>query len=221
MKAFYLQIIRPSIAFTLALGVAGLMGFAAIEPGLVSAQSDTDDVVVTLTVDEEISITDGANVTMTPNIGITSDTSTGASAWTVTTNANAGYNLNVQATSSPAMQHQTTGDSFADYSEATTDVPDSWSVDSGNYEFGFSAYGDDVSNATYGSGNSCDGSGDPANTSMLYEGLETSDQIIATRSSTTPTGGVTTNICFGAAQNNTFAPSGSYEATVVATANTQ
>lgn len=208
----------------LALAVAGafvaMASYAAVEPAVSSAQSASDDVTVSLTVDEEIAITDGANATMSPNIGITSDTSTGSSTWSVETNANTGYTLAVKASTSPAMQHQSTSDSFADYTESTSGTPDSWSVDSNSYEFGFSAYGTDVDGSVYGSGSSCDGSGNPANTSLNYEGFETSDNNIASRSTTTPTSGVDTTICFGAGQNGSFAPSGSYQATVVATATT-
>jgi hypothetical protein len=207
------------ISLLLMAAVTVMMAFAVAEPAVTTAQSASDNVTVSLTVDEEIAISDGANVTMSPNIGINSDTTTGTSTWNVETNANGGYTLAVKATSSPAMQHQSTGDSFADYTESATDTPDTFSVDSGSYEFGFSAYGNDVDGTTYGSG-SCSDSGDPATNSNLYEGFETSDQNIASRSTTTPTSGVDTTICFGAGQSGAFAPSGSYQATIVATATT-
>lgn len=217
MKKF----LKLTATTTAALVLVAFLGYSAVEPTLLSAQSsDTDNVVVTLSVDEEISITDGANVTMSPNIGVTNDTSTGGSTWTVTTNAVSGYTLAVKATSSPAMQHSNGTDSFADYTEATPGTPDAWSVDSGNYEFGFSAYGDDVADGTYGSGSDCDNAGDPSGNSLNYEGLETTDQDIASNASTTPTTGTDTTICFGAGQNSVFAPSGTYTATVVATATT-
>lgn len=213
------NLLKQSATLVTATAVIAFVGFSVVEPAAVGAQSASDNVTVTLTVDEEISITDGANVSMTPNIGLSSDTSTGGSTWNVKTNSNAGYTLAVKATSSPAMQHQTTGASFADYSPSTANTPDSWSVDNGNYEFGYSVYGTDAE-SDFGSGTSCDGSGDPANTSNQYEGLATSDETVATRSTTTPSTGIDSTICFGAGQNGSFAPSGSYEATVIATATT-
>ena len=194
--------------------------FTVTEPEAVQAQSASDDVVVTLNVQSEITITDGANETMTPDMGLTNDTSTGESNWTVETSSNAGYTLAVKASTTPALQ-SSNGDSFTDYTEAAAGTPDSWSVDPGSYEFGFSAFGDDVADGAYGSGTSCDGSGDPANTNLNYEGFTTSDNTIATNASPTPSGGTQTTICFGAGQNGVNAPSGTYTATIIATATAQ
>ena len=209
-------------AAALASGISllAVLVYPVLEPGLVLAQTDSDNVVVSLTVDSGISISDASNTSMSPNLSVSNDTSTGSTSWTVTTNDNAGYTLAVKATSSPALQNTATSDAFDDYSEAVSGTPDSWSVDSGKYEFGFSSYGTDVSTATWGSGGTC-GSGDPGTTSMNYLGFTTSDKQIASRATTTPYAGVDTTVCFGAEQNTVFAPSGTYQATVVATATVQ
>lgn len=214
---------KQTVSLTAMVALIGFFSFSLLEPETVGAASASDNVTVSLTVDEEISITDGANATLNPNLGLSSDTSTGSSTWNVKTNSNAGYTLAVKASTSPAMHHQTTNDTFVDYTESTDGTPDDWSVDSGTHQFGFSARGTDVETEydpdTDGTG-SCGGSGDPGNTNYEYEGFTTSDESIASRATTTPVTGIDSTICFGVEQNQEFAPSGDYQATIVATATT-
>lgn len=223
MYTHILQAIKTTGALLLLPSII-LLGFAYAEPAFVGAQTDTDDVTVTLTVDEEISITDGVNVTMAPNIGVSTDESVGSSEWTVVTNANAGYTLSVKADQSPALQ--SASDEFADYSEGVSGTPDVWSVDSGNIEFGFSAVGDDaeteyVDASTDGTPEtSCPTTGNLGTTDHGFEGFTTSDEAIASSNATTTASGTATTICFAAAQNGTLAPSGTYTATITATAAT-
>lgn len=212
------------ISTTLAI-LPGLLflGFAYVEPALVDAQA-TDNVTVTLTVNEEISISDGANVTMAPNLGLASDESVGSSSWTVITSATAGYTLSVKASTNPALQ--SASDEFLDYTEAVAGTPDVWSVDSGNIEFGFSAVGDDVETeyvdaSTDGTPEtSCPTVGNLGSTDHGYEGFTTTDEAIASSNATTTASGTVTTICFAAAQNGVVAPSGTYTATITATAAT-
>lgn len=206
---------KKIIKIAAVLGLVLLVSVSVFEAQLSGAQvTDTDNVVVTLTVETGIAISDGADVTMSPNITSAVDQSSGGSSWTVTTNSALGYNLDVKATSSPALVSGS--NSFTDYTEGTAGVPDAWSVNAGAYEFGFSAYGTDVE-PKYGTGNAC---ASPSSNSLNYEGLETTSKVIATRNTVTPTTGVETNICFAAEQNGVFAPSGTYQATIVATATT-
>ena len=176
----------------------------------------TDNVVVTLTVDESITISDGAAVTMAPNISVTADGSIGSSSWTVITNSDAGYSLAVKASTDPALKNGVV-DSFADYTEAVAGTPEVWSVASGAKEFGYSAYGTDTSTAEYGTGTSCGSAGAPTGTAK-YEGFATSDNIIATRATVTPTTGIATTLCLAAEQDTVFASSGTYTATITGTA---
>ena len=176
-----------------------LAGFAALEPGDVSAQSASDEIIVNLTVDSGISITSPADVTMS-NMGVTVDNSTGWAVWNVKTNDGDGYTLGVKASTSPAMRNGT--NSFFDYTEAAAGTPDTWSVDSGTWEFGFSGIGTDVENVNsdeYGANGqtTCDNgvSSSTVNTSLNFEGFTTSDETLASRSSTTTTAGVDTRIC--------------------------
>ncbi|HNU95648.1 MAG TPA: hypothetical protein PKK32_01655 [Candidatus Paceibacterota bacterium] len=182
------------------------------------AIQDDDEVIVTLNVETGITISKEDDVTMLPTLGIASDTSIGQTSWTVKTNNVAGYNLNVKASSSPAMVHSNTVNSFADYSETSSGVPETWSVASGDYEFGFSAYGDDVEDTTWGVGVDCGTSSTISTNDLNYLGFKTTDKTIATRSSVTPNVGVETNICFAAEQKDVYAPSGVYTATITATA---
>jgi hypothetical protein len=180
------------------------------------AIQDDDEVIVTLNVETGITISDGADVTMSPSLGITSDTSIGETSWIVKTNNISGYNLDVKASTAPALANAT--DSFADYTEAVLGTPETWSVGSGDYEFGFSAYGDDVSDATWGAGVGCGTSSTISTNNLNYLGFKTTDKTIATRNSVTPNTGVQTNVCFAAEQKDVYAPSGTYTATITATA---
>lgn len=205
-KRNYVLGFGASLALLVLVGISSVFG-----------ASVTDNVVVTLNVDEGITISNGPDTTMAPNIGLTSNKSIGSSSWTVTTNALNGYSLAVKATTAPALQSGS--NSFADYTETTSGTPETWSVATGTKEFGYSVYGTDAPTATWGTGANCGTAGAPSAT-LKYVGLKTTDKIVATRNSVTPVTGITTNICFGAEQNNVFAPAGTYTATVIATATT-
>lgn len=194
------------------------MFYFVFEPSLTTAATATDDVVVTLNVTAGVTISNGSNATMLPSMGVTSDRSVGSSSWSVATNSTSGYTLAVKATTTPALQSGT--DNFANYTEATPGTPDLWgNVASSTKEFGYSAYGTDVLDATWGTGDTCGdtGTGIP-NAGQKYRGFSTSDVTIANRNTFTPNGGVTSNICFAAQQNGVYAASGTYTATITATA---
>ena len=181
------------------------------------AATATDNVIVTLDVTAGITISNGADVTMAPTLGVASDSSIGTSSWVVKTNAVNGYTLAVKASASPALVSGL--NSFADYTETVPGTPEAWSIAAGAKEFGYSAYGTDTATGTWGTAATCGAGGipDPA---QKYVGFQITDKTIATRASVTPTTGITTNICFTAAQNAIYAPSGTYTATITATATT-
>lgn len=183
------------------------------------ADTDTDSVIVTLDVDSGITITDGLDVTMSPNIGVGVDTSIGQTSWIVKTNNVNGYNLNVKASTAPALKHSNGTNFFTDYTEATSGTPETWSVASGGYEFGFSAYGVDVA-SLWGAGMNCGTSATISTNGLKYVGFKPTDKTIATRSSMTGGSGNQTNICFAAEQKDIYVPSGTYTATITATAMT-
>ena len=205
-----------SLAVTVAL--VGFFGFSLVEPATSTAQSTAStSFTASLTVDEEISVTDGGDISMSPNLGLGSDTSTGNTTLTVETNADAGYTLAVQAGNDPALQGDGGQDNFADYSPSTTNTPDAWSVDSSSKEFGYAAYGDDVSG--FNNGSSCSDN-DPANHDVHYEGFATTDEDIASNSGSTANGGNSTTFCVAAEQNGVEAEAGGYTASLTATATT-
>ncbi len=210
-----IKILKKSVVIVLFFALLIQVYFWA-EP--ISADSANDDVVVTLNVTSGITITDGLNVTMTPSMGVASNTSIGESSWVVKTNSVTGYRLDVKASTSPALKHSNSTDSFADYSETSTGTPETWSVSSGDYEFGYSVHGDDVDSSTWGTGTSCGTSSTISTNNLKYVGFKTVDKTVATTNQITPVGGTQTNICFAAEQAGVYAPSGTYTATITATA---
>ena len=211
-----------------------------IEPTVTTAATPASDtVLVTLNVTSGVSITPGADAPMTPDLGISANQSIGNSAWTVKTNSVTGYTLAVKADNAPALRvlADPTNRFFADYTETAgtcsnvtyttratcegasaiwTPTPEQWATSTGSKEFGYSAYGTDVP-AKWGTGSSCGSAGVPL-TTMNYAGFTTTNNDIASSGTVTTTTGTTTNICFAAEQNTVFAPSGTYNATITATA---
>ena len=195
------------------------MYLLVIEPTISSATSVTDNVIVTLNVTSGVTISNGADTTMTPNIGVLSDKSVGSSSWSVATNSSTGYTLAVKASTTPALKNGST-DNFADYTEGTPGTPDLWGgVAVGAKEFGYGAYGTDTPTATWGTPSGCGnaGTGVP-DAAGKFRGFSTTDATIASRATVTPNSGITTNICFAAQQNAVYAASGTYTATITATA---
>lgn len=189
------------------------------EAGSVNAATAPDNVIVSLIVDAGLTITSPVDVSMSPNISMSANGSIGSTAWTVRTNSPTGYTLALKASASPALVSG--ANSFADYTEAVNGTPEVWSVPSGNKEFGFSVYGTDVAGGTpvWGTGAGCGSSGTPLGT-MRYVGFETTDKTVSSTSTVTPVAGSTTNVCFAAEQDGIYAASGTYTATITATATT-
>jgi len=213
-----LKILKKSIFIVLSLALV-FQVYLWAEP--TSALTESDQVKVTLVVDAGLTLTPGADVTMDPHLGISSNTAIGSSSWTVKSNSVDGYTLAVKASSSPALVHiNRPAEHFDDYSEATPGVPDLWSVDTNKVEFGYSVFGTDVNGTTWGTGATCGTAPTIPPTNRKYLGFETTDVTVATRSTVTPNSGIATTICFAAEQKNVYAASGTYEATITATATT-
>jgi hypothetical protein len=184
----------------------------------VYAQSATDNVTVTQAVTSGISITDGANITMTA-LSTSQNTAVGTSTWTVTTNNAAGYSLTVYASTAPAMQGTGGSRTIPDYTPAVAETPETWSVSSA-YEFGFSARGTHVNTTTYGTDSDCIAGADVPSTGLKWRDFDltaSADQIAAS-ATVTSTSGVATALCVATEQNGVFAPSDTYTATITGTA---
>ncbi|HAZ16772.1 MAG TPA: hypothetical protein DCY49_02615 [Candidatus Jacksonbacteria bacterium] len=127
---------KTIIASVSIFAVVMLFGVIA-EAGLSYAQ-ETDEVLVTLSVTAEMTLSNPVDVGLSAIAGLTGGSSTGTATWTVVTNNNAGYTLHLHAAASPALVGGAQGDSITDYTEASAGVPDyTFVVDDGNAEFGY------------------------------------------------------------------------------------
>jgi len=160
-----------------------------------------------------ISISSASGITLSA-LTITQDTAVGSTTWTVTTDNPAGYSLSVKASASPALTDSGAGNSFADYTETVAGSPETWSVTNA-YEFGFSAFGADVDG--YGTDTDCAAGFNVPSATLLWEGFSTTDIEIASSSASTVSGTDST-LCVATEQDTVFAPSGTYTATITATA---
>ncbi|MEK7645456.1 MAG: hypothetical protein AAB391_04045 [Patescibacteria group bacterium] len=217
-----------ALSRTLALALIGsllaLALFPAIEPSFLVAATATDEVVVTLNVGAGISITSPADATMSTTIGISTTKAIATTTWNVKTNNAAGYTLALKSatSSTPAMKQDSDNTKVIADNTAGVTTPALWgSMGANTAEFGYSGYGTDVTTATYGSDSSCGATSTPS-TALKYTSLRTTDRTLASRSSTTTAAGVDTVACYAVEQgSNFFIASGTYTATVTATATTQ
>ena len=193
--------------------------FNISEPILTQAAT-SQTVVVTLFVGSGATITvDNTTAPLSTNISLTQNTATASSTFTVSTSDILGYTLKLNATSTPAMQNASS--TIPDF--GTSPALYSSILPSGQYGFGFSVYStsspSDVPTATWGTQTGGCGGGNAPSTSLKYRGfLGASQIIVASSNATTTTSGDVVVVCYVAGQNNAFIPSGSYNATVVATA---
>jgi len=209
------KVVTISITSTLIL----VLGLMYIEPAFVDAATANDSVIVTLNVEAGISITSPADTTMSTTLGVSTNTAVATTTWNVKTNNNLGYALTVAASTNPAMR--VSGSQYIN-DFATTTTPELWAnLPDGRAEFGYSAFGTDVNTSTYGNATSCSAATSTPSTILKYRGFTTSaSPTIATRSSTTTPTGIDTTICYAVEQKNFYISSGTYTATITATATT-
>ena len=204
---------------TSALLVSGL--FAAIEPIVSNAATDTDDVIVNQSVTSEISLSSPSDITMTA-LSTSQNSAVGSATWTVTTNNQAGYTLTLFAGAAPAMVRSGGGGNIADYTPSVAETPETWNTGSGTVEFGFSAFGTDVNTTTWGTDSDCIAGADVPSAALKWRDFDltgSADQI-ATAATATTTSGTAATMCVATEQDTLFAQSGSYTATITATATT-
>ncbi len=199
----------------LIMSVFALYSFAVLEPMKVIAAEDTDDIIVNQSVTSGITISSPADITLTA-LSVTQNTAVGDTTWTVITNNQAGYTLTVKASAAPALVDSGTSEFFTDY---TSTGKEAWAV-SNAYEFGWSAYGDSVTG--HGTDTDCIAGADVPSAGLLWEGFDGTTPIqMASSTSETDMTGITTTICVATEQDTVYAPSGTYTATLTATATTQ
>ncbi len=176
-----------------------------------------------------LSISSPANVTMTGHIqSLAGGVATGETSWTVITDNPAGYNLSVSASTSPAMQGQSYGDNFVDYTPVGVGTADySWSVADSTAEFGFSPEGSHIVQKFKDNGSDTCNIGISDTSDKCWYGFSISDEIIANSySSNYPSGTSTTVKLKTQLYNSDGTPNNeagmlivdSYQATITATA---
>lgn len=164
-----------------------------------------------------LSMTDAAAVVMAPAIGgLTGGVANGSTSVSVLTDSPAGYQLSIKAGSAPAMQKSP--DTIADYvSLASPEADLNFSTSATDAHFGFSPEGGDIILRFKDNGAAC-GVGALDTTLSCWDGLSTSNMIIAQGGPNQPTGATTTiNFRVGVGSS---APviAGSYIATTTLTA---
>jgi len=201
-------------------------GFLMAEPRL--GMAIEDQFTITQTITSEISFaTTAADVTMTPSLGgLTGGTSNGTTTVVVVTNDSSGYTMTIKASSSPAMQGNTQGGSVADYTQASTYVPDfTFSVPTGE-EFGYSVSASTTADLAQkfldnGSDTCNTGSADTSGTASCWYSLSTTATSTIFRSSETTVYGSTSSVYFKLRINSGSAvPEDTYVATTTLTATT-
>ncbi|MBM3250723.1 MAG: hypothetical protein FJZ07_00560 [Candidatus Nealsonbacteria bacterium] len=175
-------------------------------------------IYISLTVPDEGDLVIDQPNNMEINVHKVTNTATGG-VWRVQTNAPAGYTLSFSAGQTNCLRKDGSA-YFTDYTEALTGTPEAWSADSSSYQFGFSAFGNDVNTGTWGSGTVCYDAGTTIPTNKYYLGLKGTENILVA-SSGESTAGTNTALCLAAEQKDVFAPNGSYSCQITGTAITQ
>lgn len=164
-----------------------------------------------------ISISTPADISLSPAIGgVSGGVGDGNVTWKVTTDNPNGYQLDIKASTSPAMQSGSY--IFADYTPAAADPDYDWSVGTSDSEFGYSVEGTHTVSKFLDNGSACaTGSGNVSDKCWL--GLSTSDASIATSASPNSPTGTDTVVKFRAeAGNQRMQEDGDYSSTIVVTA---
>ncbi len=164
-----------------------------------------------------ISMTAPNPVVMTPNIlGITGGTANGSTSVSILTDSPSGYELTIMAESAPAMRKGS--DSLADYVPISNPDPDfSFLTNPTTAHFGFSPEGSNIVDRFRDDGLACNvGSGDT--TLACWDGLDTSNKVIASGLANQPNGATTTLNFRVVVGGSIVVPAGNYFATTTLTA---
>lgn len=188
------------------MALALYSAFISLEPQV--GQSANKQFEITQTVTEEITfVLAPSNVTLSPALsGITGGTSNGATQVRVRTNNSTGYSMTMVASTSPAMQGDTQGDTIEDFSTTTnpmaepefnfteTEVPDT-----PGHAFGYTVEATtstDVDQSFLDGGSSDCNTGSTQTASSCWIGASTTAYTIINRASETPGSGATTTLRF-------------------------
>ncbi len=164
-----------------------------------------------------LAMTAAGNVSLSPAIGgVTGGTGNGNTSVTVITDNAAGYQLSIQASSSPALVSE--ANSFSDYVPAGADPDFIFSILAPASAFGFSPEGADILSKYKDNGSVCNtGIGDTAD--RCWDGLSATSKIFAQSTSSNQPSGVVTTIKFRAQVGSSrMQQPGTYTATTTITA---
>lgn len=164
-----------------------------------------------------ISLTAVSEVQMVPNLGgITGGTANGSTSVSVVTDSPSGYQLTIQAENSPAMRKGS--DTIADYLPIDNPNPDmSFTTDSNDVHFGFSPQGDDVVTRWRNDTSDC-AVGTNSTALTCWDGLSTTEKVLAQGSVNHPDGATTTIYFRVGLGGGMVVPAGDYYATTTLTA---
>ncbi len=215
--------LKKSLGLTLVVALV-ISGFFVFAEPIATQAANPSTVVVTLSVTAGVSLTvDNVTSPMSTAISVSQNTAVATSTFVVSTNDYLGYTLKLNAsTTAPAMQ------------SASSTIPDVTTtptlyaslLPANSYGFGFSAYSTtspaDVPTGTWGTQTAgCANGANTPSTGLKYRGFAGNTQItVASNAATTTPAGTAVVVCYVAGQNNSYIPSGSYTATITATATT-
>lgn len=168
--------------------------------------------------DSYIALSSSGNVALLPTIGgVVGGYATGTAIATVITDSPGGYQLQISAEDSPAMQKG--GDSISDYVTGTVDPDFNFSVASHETGFGFSPEGSHIVQRYLDATGSCNQSGGSDTTDACWDGLSTTARTISLSNDSNHPSGTDTTIKFqvGVGGSVGLAP-GIYVATTTITA---
>jgi len=144
-----------------------------------------------------ISLTLADDVNMSPAIGgVAGGTADGSAVWTVTTNNSSGYALEINASTVPALKFGSY--SFADYTPAGANPDYSWLIAATDSEFGFTPEGTDIVAKYKDNGSSACNTGSSHTPDKCWYNFSTSDENIASSSSSNSPDGTVTTVKFKA-----------------------
>jgi len=165
-----------------------------------------------------IALSTTGDIALSPAIpGISGGFSTGSSTVTVITDSLSGYELTIEAGTSPAMNSGS--NTISDYTPATSDPDYTFTTLAADAHLGFSPEGVDIVQRYLDNGVSCNQFGGSDTVDTCWDGLSTSPTTIARSSGSNHPAGTGTTIEFQVGIGGSVTqPAGSYVATTTVTA---
>jgi len=216
--------INKVLSLTVIVNLIGAMTFMVFEPG--PSKAVTDRITVTAEVTEEISITSPADILLASSIpsltGNPGAPASGSATWTVITGNSTGFNMKVQASSSPAMRNTDGEYYFFNYTPTTASADYTWTTPAvGSAEFGYSVTTEtalDADTPFRNGGASC-GNGTLNTDNQCWLNFDGTNQTtVINRSTNTTSGGEDEKINFRAESRAQYLKEGYYDAYITVTA---